>query len=80
MREYDEGYRLGYVVVTWNQASGQPSIDDGDIYDRLDEVEGALDDCREEAARVGRRERHTIAVLVEPEGLDGDPADDGSAR
>lgn len=67
MREYDEGYRLGYVVVTWNQASGQPDIDHSDLHWSLTGAKDERDYRREQTAKVGRGERHTIAVLIEPE-------------
>lgn len=76
MREYDEGYRLGYVVVTWNQASGQPDISYRDIHHRRVDAGRERDHLREETTKAGRRERHTIAVLIEPED-DEEEATDG---
>lgn len=58
---------LGYVVLEWNQASHQPRVVDEDIYDSRAE---ALDragwfSVRLDASGSGRRERYTVAELVE---------------
>ena len=59
--------RLGFVVVTWNQASNTPGLE----YCDLHWGPGALDDARAEqdwkateTRRIGRRERHEVAAVM----------------
>jgi hypothetical protein len=60
------GNSLGYVVVSFNQASGQPGLDTGaDLHASLEDAVNARDWERAETARIGRRERHVIAEVVE---------------
>lgn len=57
---------LGYVVVTWNQASGWPAMDYGDFYTDEEDAHNAARVMRAETKQVGRGERHTVhAVQVE---------------
>lgn len=57
---------LGYVVVTFNQASHQPGLDPGvDLHNRLEDAIPARDTERGETARIGRREHHVIAEVSE---------------
>lgn len=50
-----------YVVVEWNQASGQPRIAyNGDLFDREEDAEDCAEQLREETRAVGRREQHTV--------------------
>ena len=54
---------IGYVVIEFNQASGQP-ITRGDIYPDLEDAEDVMDQCRAETAAIGRRERYAVATLT----------------
>ena len=54
---------VGYVVVEFNQASGQPSTD-GNWYDALDDAEEAVDNHRAATAAVGRRERFAVGTVT----------------
>lgn len=57
---------LGYVVITFNQASGQPGLSTGtDLHADLEDAVHARDWERAETARIGRRERHVIAEVIE---------------
>lgn len=62
------GY-VGYVVLEWNQASHQPSVFGSDIYDSSEEAETEAQYWRDKlaASGSGRRERYTVAELVEPD-------------
>lgn len=67
MGNYAGGEILGFVVVTWNQASGQPDIDAPGLDDR----ETADLECAERRAQtkaLGRRERHEVAAVISIEG------------
>lgn len=59
--------RLGFVVVTFNQASGQPELDYPDLYDGITDAMCERDRKREDTATTGRRERHVIAEVIEME-------------
>lgn len=64
---------LGYVVVTYNQASHQPGLPTGaDLYADFQDAVNARDWEQAETAKVGRGERHVIAEVIE---LDGDDDD-----
>lgn len=59
---------LGYVVVEFNQASGQPRVDSysgfgGDIYRDKVEAEQILEDTRFTASRSPRRETYVLAEV-----------------
>jgi hypothetical protein len=57
---------LGYVVVTFNQASGQPGLPvAADLHSQLEDAVSARDWERAETARVGRRETHVVAEVFE---------------
>jgi hypothetical protein len=58
-------HTLGYIVVEWNQASGRPEVEDGSLYSTAAEAEEAAQDARDFAAKVGRKERYTVAEVVE---------------
>lgn len=49
-----------YVVLEWNQASGQPELAVDAIYDDLIEAGDLADAMRAEAVEAGRRERYTV--------------------
>lgn len=56
---------LGYVVVEYNQASGQPDIDSANPYIFQEEHEAEAAALRSEQATrlLGRRERYAVAEL-----------------
>ena len=63
--------RLGFVVVEWNQASGQPedlssTILHPDLADAHWERDLKVDEAREN----GRRERYMVCAVAEPEDED----------
>lgn len=50
-----------WIVVEWNQASGQPRVVDmGELYWTEGEAESVARDERERTAAVGRCERYTV--------------------
>lgn len=50
-----------WIVVEWNQASGQPRIAfNGDLFYSEADAEDCADQMRQETAVVGRRERFTV--------------------
>lgn len=58
--------RVGYIVVTWNQASHQPGLDLGaDLHQHLDDAVFDRDYQRAETTRLGRKEIHEICVVTE---------------
>jgi hypothetical protein len=61
--EYAGGEVLGFVVVTWNQASGQPDIDAPGLDDR-DTAFIERDERRAQTKAVGRGELHEVAAVV----------------
>jgi hypothetical protein len=60
-----EGDRIGFVVVTYNQASGRPGLDYPDLHDGITDAMCERDRKREETAATGRGERHVIAEVTE---------------
>jgi hypothetical protein len=58
-----------YVVLEFNQASGQPRIYDTDIYYTRGEAESQAEYAREQlaASGSGRRETYAVAELNWPE-------------
>jgi hypothetical protein len=65
------GDRIGFVVVTYNQASGRPGLDYPDLHDGITDAMCERDLKREETATAGRGERHVIAEVTEMEGEPG---------
>jgi hypothetical protein len=59
--------RLGFVVVTYNQASRQPELDYSDIHADIGTARDEQAAKREATARVGRGETHELAELIELE-------------
>ncbi|WP_270366162.1 hypothetical protein [Microbacterium algeriense] len=52
---------MRWIVVEWNQASGQPSIaGDGELFWSESEAESFAEQLRAETRVSGRRERHTV--------------------
>lgn len=60
----DLGSQLGFVLVEWNQASGQPDVADGTFSRIRDDVESQAIAARTRTAAIGRRERYTVAVVL----------------
>jgi hypothetical protein len=62
---------LGYVVMEWNQASGQPSIafEAPYMFDTQGEAHDKAEQLREPTRSVGRRERYAVATIY----LEEDP-------
>ena len=56
---------LGYVVVEWNQASKRPGIPAAELYGELGDARQARDFEQEATDGAGRRERFTVAEVVE---------------
>lgn len=73
MPSYTAGYKLGYVVLEWNQASAAPRVLGDVVWHEIADAVDVRDQARAETARVGRGEHHTIAVLVEPEDSEVSP-------
>ena len=60
--------RIGYAVVTWNQASHMPENDlEGGLHLYRDDAEADRDFRRAETARLGRGERHEVCAVTELE-------------
>ena len=62
---------LGYCVVTFNQASGQPEFDLPDLHHDRESARWELEAKEAETAASGRGETHMIAVLCEEGSEDG---------
>jgi hypothetical protein len=54
---------IGYIVVEFNQASGQPAIW-GDMYEDREDVADLAQQCRDETAETGRRERYAVGTVT----------------
>ena len=54
---------VGYVVVEFNQASGQPTID-GYFSDDRDDIEDVVEQRRQMAFTIGRRERYAVGTVT----------------
>lgn len=65
MRDYVEGEPIGYVVVTWNQASHWPGIDYAHLHDTATDARDDAARMTAETRKVGRGERHTAAAVIE---------------
>lgn len=61
---------IGYVVIEWNQASHQPRVECPDLHATVADARACAGIKHADAIHVGRRERYTVAELVEVE----DPA------
>ncbi|EMY33558.1 hypothetical protein D477_014191 [Arthrobacter crystallopoietes BAB-32] len=63
-RENADQRTAGYIVVEYNQASGQPGLEDfGDIHRNRDDAEDRRDWLVEQNAKSGRRERYRIGTV-----------------
>jgi hypothetical protein len=56
--------RVGYVVVCWNQASGQPDVVEWTFSHTRESAERDRDRERAITANVGRRETYAVAEVV----------------
>lgn len=56
---------LGYVIVDWNQASGRPDVDTAGLYTTREDAAADAAHRQAETDRIGRRERHTVAAVIE---------------
>jgi hypothetical protein len=54
---------VGYVVVEYNQASGQPLVREDVWHDRDDAVD-VMEQAREENRKIGRRERYAVGTIT----------------
>lgn len=61
------GNSLGFVVVSFNQASHQPELNYSDIHPDVESAGWERDSKREATERVGRGETHVIAEVFELE-------------
>lgn len=52
-----------YVVIEYNQASGQPRLASDDVYSSFGDAVQDAEHLVEETKRVGRRERYAVASL-----------------
>ena len=52
-----------FVVIEWNQASGEPRVADDEVYSDEAEVRERAAWCAQQTAAVGRRERFTVARI-----------------
>ena len=59
--------RLGFVVVTYNQASHMPGLEYSDLHADMESARWELEDKQQRTASWGRRETHVIAEVVELE-------------
>ena len=57
---------LGYVILEWNQASGQPEVS-GDLQDSKEDAISTANFMQNLTHRSGRRERFTVGVVTELE-------------
>ncbi|GII88238.1 hypothetical protein Ssi03_62280 [Sphaerisporangium siamense] len=64
------GEPLGYVVVTYNQASGQPELTGYGMSD-LEAARAERDEEQVQTEAVGRGERHIVAAVVALDQDDG---------
>ncbi len=54
---------LGYVVVEYNQASGNPTVMDGSFSEYVEDVEASAENYREILAKA-RGEAYEVAAVV----------------
>ena len=63
--------RLGFVVATFNQASGRPELDVIGLHADLDDAVYEREAMADETAAAGRGERHVVCEVVPVEDEDG---------
>jgi hypothetical protein len=59
---------LGFVVVEWNQASHRPDLETAGMHNTIAEAQDEAARMRAATEATGRRERFTVAAVVEIEG------------
>ena len=61
---------IGFIVIEFNQASGQPAIPGfSDVHGSRRDAEEFADKLRSETAAIGRRERYVVVELsIEDDG------------
>lgn len=64
MTDHAYGEVLGFVVVTWNQASGQPGIDTAGMHDDIETAIADRDSRRAETKDLSRGEQHEVATVI----------------
>lgn len=57
---------MDYIVLEWNQASGQPSVYGSDVYMTEDEAIEQAQLTHADARSRGRRESYTVHELDDP--------------
>ena len=55
--------RIGYVVIEFNQASGQPDLATDDLHSTEDEAAGYVGEFTAEARHIGRREKYAVGTV-----------------
>jgi hypothetical protein len=60
-----DGGRIGFCVVTYNQASHWPEFDYPDLHAELQDAVNERDHKREETTKLARGERHVVAEVTE---------------
>lgn len=64
---------IGYIVVEYNQASGQPGVPFGaDVHFHREDADDDKQQYERGTAASGRRERYEVASLMVPEEGDDD--------
>jgi hypothetical protein len=63
---------IGYVAIKWNQASHQPSVACPDPHATVADARACAGMKGADAIHAGRRERYTVAELVEVEDPEAD--------
>ena len=53
-----------FVVIEYNQASGQPRVATEDPYPDIEDAREFANELAAEAAAIGRRERYAVAELT----------------
>ena len=61
----NSGDRIGFAVVTYNQASHWPGFDYSDLHTELEDAVNERDYKRDETKKIGRAELHVVAEVVE---------------
>jgi hypothetical protein len=57
---------LGYVVIEWNQASGQPDLlTFGNLYASQEDADEVAKASEAVTSAAGRKERYTVAEVTE---------------
>lgn len=57
--------RLGYVVITFNQAGGRPDLHSLDLHYDLESAMAERDHEADETDKSGRRDSYVVAEVIE---------------